>query len=83
MINLKNFEIEIIDNPDFQTIENYSKYFGKKENVSIATTIYGIKVMEQDKIINSALLFGFEGQTGINKNSYIIDNDNFSNLYFG
>ncbi len=76
----KDFTIEVIDEPTYiyGSTDNdfyYSKaYFGGEAEL-YPTSKHGVKVYQGDKVIDSCIIIGSGGATGIHQNSSLVDND--------
>jgi hypothetical protein len=76
----KDLTIEVLDEPtyDYGSTDNnfnYSKpYFGEDAEVHPVSK-HGVKIYRNDRIIDSCIIIGAGGATGINKNSTLLDND--------
>lgn len=76
----KNFIIEISDEPNyrFDSIDNnlcYSKHYFADGAKEYPTSKHGIKIYREDRVINSCIVIGSGGATGIHKNSALLDAD--------
>jgi len=76
----KNSIIEVLDEPTykFDSPDNnfpYSKhYFGEGATV-YPTSKHGVKIFQEDQVVNCCVIIGSGGATGIQKNSSLLDND--------
>lgn len=76
----KDLTIKVLDEPTykFDSTDNkfvYSKtYFGDNAE-QYPTSKHGIKIYRDDQIIDSCILIGSGGSTGVHQNSSLIDND--------
>ncbi|OXB07870.1 hypothetical protein [Flavobacterium pectinovorum] len=81
--NYKNFEIEILDNPNYilnsvNNLKQYEKvYFDEKhpEDEFCPTSKHAITVNKFGSEISNAIICEVGGGTGIYENAFIIDND--------
>ncbi|WP_209391334.1 hypothetical protein [Chryseobacterium sp. RR2-3-20] len=76
----KDLTIELIDEPTytFNSTDNkfiYSKHYFVDGAKEYPTSKHGIKVYQNDQIIDSCIVIGSGGATGIHQNSSLIDND--------
>lgn len=76
----KDFTIEVIDEPTYKygsadNNHHYSKvYFGRDAELYPASK-HGVKVYRGEKVIDSCIIIGSGGVTGIHQNSSLVDND--------
>ncbi|SKC08420.1 hypothetical protein SAMN05660841_04125 [Sphingobacterium nematocida] len=76
----KDLTIKILDEPTYKygSTDNdfcYSKvYFGGEAEL-YPTSKHGIKIYQRDKVIDSCIIIGSGGATGIHQNSSLVDND--------
>lgn len=54
---------------------NYSKHYLGDGAEKFPTSKQGVKICQDDQIINSCILIGSGGATGIHQNSSLLDND--------
>lgn len=79
-IQYKDLIIEVVDEPTYKygsTDNNYcysKAYFGGDAE-KYPTSRHGIKVYQGDKVIDSCIIIGSGGATGIHQNSSLVDND--------
>ena len=76
----KDLIIEVINEPNYKYGSsdnnfNYSKHYFGEGATEYPTSKHGVKVYQDDKIIESCIIIGSGGSTGINQHSSIIDND--------
>ncbi len=76
----KNLIIEILDVPNhrFDSTDNnfcYSKYYFADGAKEYPTSKHGIRIYREDRVINSCIVIGSGGATGIHKNSALLDAD--------
>lgn len=76
----KDLTIELIDDPTytFNSTDNifiYSKHYFSDGAKEYPTSKHGIKVYQNDQIINNCIIIGSGGATGIHQNSSLLDND--------
>jgi hypothetical protein len=77
----QNLTIEVRDEPTYKlgSADNnfiYSKHYLGDGGQDYPTSKHGIKIFQDDQILESCIVIGSGGATGIHKNSTIIDNDN-------
>jgi hypothetical protein len=77
----KNLTIEVLDEPTYRlgSADNnfiYSKHYLGDGGQDYPTSKHGIKIFQDEQILESCIVIGSGGATGIRKNSTIIDNDN-------
>jgi len=76
----KDLTIEVLDEPTYKFVSadnnfNYSKtYFGDNAE-QYPTSNHGIRVYRDDQIIDSCIIIGSGGPTGVHQNSSLVDND--------
>jgi hypothetical protein len=76
----KDLTIEVLDEPTYKFSSadnkfNYSKtYFGDNAE-QYPTSKHGIKIYCDDQIIESCIIIGSVGATGVHQNSSLVDND--------
>ncbi|MEJ5146926.1 hypothetical protein [Sphingobacterium sp. MYb388] len=76
----KQFIIEVINESDYEddssdNIFRYCKIYSGNDSTYHITSRHGIKVYHEDQAIYSCIIKGSQGATGVNENSYIIDED--------
>lgn len=76
----KQFIIKIIDKPDYENdssdnIFRYSKIYLGNDSTYHITSSHGIKVFYEGQVIYSCIIKGSQGTTGVNQNSFMIDED--------
>ena len=76
----KNLTIEVSDDPTYSYGSTdikfkYLKYYFGEGGQEYPVSKHSIKIFENDKEINSCIIIGSAGATGIHKNSALIDND--------
>lgn len=76
----KDLTIEVLDEPTYKFGSadnnfNYSKHYFGDGATEYPTSKHGIKIYQDDQIIDSCIIIGSGGATGIHKNSSILDND--------
>lgn len=76
----KDLTIELIDEPTytFNSKDNkfiYSKHYFGDGAKEYPTSKHGIKVYQNDQIIDSCIIISSGGATGIHQNSSLLDND--------
>jgi hypothetical protein len=72
--------IEVRDEPTYKVGStdnnfNYSKHFFGNDGETFPTSKHGIKVFSDEHEINSCIIIGSGGATGVHENSSIINND--------
>lgn len=77
----KNLIIVVIDEPTYRlgSADNnfiYSKHYLGDGGQDFPTSKHGIKILQDEQILENCIVIGSGGATGIHKNSTIIDNDN-------
>ena len=76
----KDLTIEVLDEPTYKYGSadnnfNYLKaYFGDNAE-QYPTSKHGVKIYRDDQIIDSCIIIGSGGATGIHQNSSLLDND--------
>ena len=76
----KDLTIEVLDEPTYKFGSadnnfNYSKtYFGDNAE-QYPTSKHGIKIYRDDQILDSCIIIGSGGATGVHQNSSLVDND--------
>jgi len=76
----KDLTVEVLDEPTYKygSADNdfyYSKtYFGDGAE-QYPTSKHGVKIYQDDQVIDSCIIIGSGGVTGIHQNSSLIDND--------
>jgi hypothetical protein len=75
----KDFIIELLDDPTYKVGSadnkfNYSKFFFGDGGQEYPTSKHGVKVYQDYEIIDSCIIIGSGGATGINQNSSLLDN---------
>ena len=76
----KDLTIEVLDEPTYKFGSadnnfNYSKHYFGDGAEKYPTSKHGIKICRDDQIINSCIITGSGGATGIHQNSSLLDND--------
>lgn len=76
----KDLTIEVIDEPTYtfgssDNIFNYSKHYFGDGGTEYPTSKHGIRIYNDDQIIESCIIIGSGGATGIHQNSSLIDKD--------
>jgi hypothetical protein len=76
----KHLTIEVLDEPTFKfgstdNIFSYSKHYFGDGASEYPTSKHGIKIYQDDQIIESCIIIGSGGATGIHKNASLLDND--------
>ncbi len=76
----KNFTIEVIDEPAYKygSVDNsfcYSRIYFGDDAERYPTSKHGVKIYEDDQIIDSCIIIASGGTTGIHQNSTLVDND--------
>ncbi|MBL1411079.1 hypothetical protein [Sphingobacterium faecale] len=76
----KNFTIEVIDEPTYkyESVDNsfcYSRIYFGDDDERYPTSKHGVKIYEGDIGIDSCIIIGSGGATGIHQNSTLVDND--------
>lgn len=76
----KEFSVEICNEENYKLDSNdnefnYSKILYSNKNEAYFSSFHGIKVILNKKVVQSCLIVGSEGATGINENSSNLDND--------
>jgi hypothetical protein len=76
----KDLIIELTDEPTYKlgSIDNdfnYSNFYLSEKSEFIPTTKHGIKIYQQNQLVDNCIVIGFGGATGIFQNSSVIDND--------
>jgi hypothetical protein len=76
----KDFTIEVIDEPAYKfgstdNYFNYPKHYFGDDATEFPTSKHGIKIYRNDKIIDSCIIIGSGGATGVYQNSSLIDKD--------
>ena len=76
----RDLTIELIDEPTytFNSTDNkfiYSKHYFGDGAKEYPTSKHGIKIYQNDQIIDSCILIGSGGATGIHKSSSLLDNE--------
>ncbi len=76
----RNFTIEVLDEADRNvdlTNNNliYSKQFLGNGAEFLPSSKHGIRIYEDNQVVDSCLLYGFGGATSIHLNSSLLDND--------
>lgn len=76
----KDVIIEVLDEPTYKFGSadnnfNYSEtYFGENSE-QYPTSKHGIKIYRDDQIVDSCIIIGSGGATGVHQNSSLVDND--------
>jgi len=76
----KDLTIQVVDEPAYEFRSstnnfNYQKYFFGGGGQEYPTSKHGIKILQNDKILNSCIVIGSGGATGIHQNSALLDSD--------
>lgn len=76
----RDLTIELIDEPTykFDSADNkfiYSKHYFSDGSAEYPTSKHGIKIYKNDQIIDSCIVIGSGGATGIHKTSSLVDNE--------
>lgn len=76
----KDWTIEVFDEPTYKygSVDNnfnYTKCYFGDEALDHPTSKHGIKIYQDDQIIDSCIVIGSGGATGIYQNSSLLDND--------
>ena len=76
----KHLTVEVIDEPayKFGSSDNtfsYTKHYFGDSATEFPTSKHGVKIAQDNKIINSCIVIGSGGATGVHQNSSLIDND--------
>ena len=76
----KDLIIEVLDEPTYKFGStdnnfNYSKHYFGDEATEYPTSKHGIKIYQDDQIIDNSIIIGSGGSTGIHQNSSLLDND--------
>ena len=76
----KGLTIEVLDEPTYKfgSADNnftYSKHYFGDGATEYPTSKHGIKIYQEDQIIDSCIIMGSGGATGIHQNSSILDNE--------
>lgn len=76
----KDLTIEVLDEPTYKFGSadnnfNYSKHYFGDDATEYPTSKHGIKIYQDDQIIDSCIIIGSGGATGINQNSSLLDKD--------
>ncbi|MFN8713083.1 MAG: hypothetical protein ACK5Z2_09560 [Bacteroidota bacterium] len=76
----KDLTIEVIDEPAYKfgstdNYFNYSKHYFGDDASEFPTSKHGIKIYRNDQIIDSCIIIGSGGATGVYQNSSLIDKD--------
>lgn len=77
----KDLTIEVLDEPTYRfgSADNnfiYAKWYFGDGGQDYPTSKHGIKIFQDDQILESCIVIGSGGATGIHKKSTIIDDDN-------
>jgi hypothetical protein len=77
----KNLTIEVLDEPTYKpgAANNnfiYSKHYFGDGGQDYPVSKHGIKILQDNRVLESCIIIGSGGATGIHKNSTILDNDN-------
>jgi hypothetical protein len=75
-----NFSIEIYDDPTHLTgsadnTSNYRKYYFGNDAIQYPTSKHGIKIYVEEEEINSCIVIGSGGSTGVYQNSSVLNNE--------
>jgi hypothetical protein len=76
----KGLTVEVTNDPTFKfgssdNYFNYSKHYFGDGGTEYPTSKHGIKIYRDDLIIDSCIIIGSGGATGVHKNSSLLDND--------
>lgn len=76
----KNLTLEVINEPTYKFGSannpfNYSKHYFGDGATEYPTSKHGIKIYQDDQIIDSCIIIGSGGATGVYQNSSLLDND--------
>ncbi|RYY90912.1 MAG: hypothetical protein EOO15_00455 [Chitinophagaceae bacterium] len=76
----KDLTIEVMDEPTYKFGSsdnnfNYSKHHFGDGATEYPTSHHGIKIYQSDQIIDSCMVIGSGGATGVHQNSSLLDND--------
>lgn len=76
----KNLTIEVTDEPTYKFGStdnnfNYSKHYFGDGATEYPTSKHGIKIYQDDQIIESCIIIGSGGTTGVHQNSSLLDKD--------
>lgn len=74
----KDLTIEVLDEPTYKfgsSNNNYSKHYFGDGALEYPTSKHGIKIYQDDQVIDSCIIIGSGGATGVHKNSSLLDND--------
>lgn len=80
LLQFKNLTIEIFDDSTYSYGStdnkfNYLKHYFGDGGEEYPVSKHAVKIFDNDKEINSCIVIGSAGATGIHKNSALIDND--------
>jgi hypothetical protein len=80
MISYKEFEIEVINVPDYEpeSVEDGNRYaavYSDPEDTYRPNSKHGIRVSHDSAEIASAIVLGYAGATGMGENSYVVTDD--------
>ena len=76
----KNLTIEVTDEPTYKFGStdnnfNYSKHYFGDGATEYPTSKHGIKIYQDDQIVESCIIIGSGGATGVHQNSSLLDKD--------
>lgn len=80
MTSYKEFEIEVLNEPDYEpeSVEDSNRYaavHSDPEDTYRPNSKHGIRVSHDGAEIASAIVLGYAGATGIGENSYVVTDD--------
>lgn len=76
----KYFTIEVLDEPTYKYGStdnnfNYSKYYFNDDAEKYPVSKHGVKIYQDNQIINSCIIIGSGGATGVHQNSSLLNNN--------
>ncbi|WP_048826389.1 hypothetical protein, partial [Hymenobacter sp. DG25B] len=76
----KDLTLEVVNEPTYKFGSsdnhfNYSKHYFGDGATEYPTSKHGVKIYKGDQIINSCIVIGSGGATGVHQNSSLLDND--------
>ena len=76
----KDLTIEVLDEPTYKYGSadnnfNYSKHYFGEGGQEYPTSQHGIKIFQDDSIIDNCVIIASGGATSVNQNSSLVDND--------